>query len=225
MLHFLAGRLPNFTADLPSIPFSKASCKGFAEPYVSPVISMLYPCYIHVISICGQKQTAHPFLFPNVFPFSSHLKGAKAQIKIRRFKVETRRRRDVVQPAAGHRWPMRNNTRCKWLHRRYVESFLGTNWRQQAREFGHLRGFDTNLDGRYWRCWHICALGHVHFWLPPAQDMSILNIVNSWLFVLGLQAAPRSFGRWHLSYLLARRFLSLKSWGLSFLLYHWMAHM
>ena len=94
MLRFLAGRLPNFTADLPSIPFSKTSCKGFAEPYVSPVISMLYPCYIHM----WPETHSPPIFVSQCFPFNSHLKGAKAQIKIRRFKVETRRRRDVMQP-------------------------------------------------------------------------------------------------------------------------------
>ena len=134
--------------DLPSIPFSRASCKGFAEPYVSPVISMLYPCYIHVISICGQKQTAHPFLFPNVFPFSSHLKGAKAQIKIRRFKVETRRRRDVMQPVVirsstgtwtclllGHLWQCKTIRGASGFIEDMLKVILGTNWRQQAREF------------------------------------------------------------------------------------------
>ena len=53
----------------------------------------------------GKKHAAHQYppmfnFFPNVLsPFSSHLKGAKAQIKIRRFKVETRR--PVGSRAAG----------------------------------------------------------------------------------------------------------------------------
>ena len=141
MLHFLAGRLPKIYPPSPSREHP-------AKALLNPMFLQLYPCYIHVISICGQKQTAHPFLFPNVFPFGSHLKGAKAQIKIRRFKVETRRRRDVMQPVVirsstgtwtclllGHLWQCKTIRGASGFIEDMLKVILGTNWRQQAREF------------------------------------------------------------------------------------------
>ena len=145
----------------------------------------LYPCYIHM----WPETHSPPIFVSQCFPFNSHLKGAKAQIKIRRFKVETRRRRDVMQPVVirsstgtwtclllGHLWPMQNNTRCKWFHRRYVESFFweqtGDNWHESF----HLRGFDTNLDHAILEMLaHMCAWTAIssHTSLCPPNDPNL----------------------------------------------------
>lgn len=130
--------------------------------------SMLYPCYIHM----WPETHSPPILVSQcVFPSVYISKAQKLRLKFDGSKLRpvdgmscsqllaTVGQCETIQGASG-----------------FIEDMLKVFWEVEQtgdnrHESFHLRGFDTN-----WRCWHICALGHVHFWLPTAQDLCPFSI-------------------------------------------------
>jgi hypothetical protein len=168
---------------LPGWEIAQLHSRSTLHPLLESILQRLcwtlcFSSYIHVISmlypyVARNKQPTHS-CFPMFFPSVHISKAQKLRLKFDGSKLRpvdgmscsqllaTVGQCETIQGASG-----------------FIEDMLKVFWEQigdNRHESFHLRGFDTNLDGRYWRCWHICALGHVHFWLPPAQDLCPFSI-------------------------------------------------
>ena len=167
----------------------------FAEPYISPVIS--YPCYIQIWQ---------------------HLKGAKAQIKIRRLKVETRRRRDSCSRLMTQSFLIFVQPVVIQSSTRHGIVFLCATFGQHETNIQSASSFNENMLKAFWE--QTGDNRHVFFTKDTGScvrlDMFIFDSPQLKFILMGSRLLLVILA---VSYLLAR-FLSLKFWSLSFLLYH-----